>query len=127
MSSSGASSSISGDIRTPRTTDGSYSKASWGVRFSRSSRAMRAWRTPCAAGAPRARLALALAAKDAHEHARRAKIGRGLDAGDRHEADPGIVQVRHDPPRAPRAGTSFTRRIRSGMRPNLSTGWSHPP
>src|SRR5919197_1100489 len=39
-------------MRTPRSTDGSYSKVNWGVLFSLSSRATRAWRTPCAAARP---------------------------------------------------------------------------
>src|SRR5436309_905701 len=39
-------------MRTPRSTDGSYSKVNWGVRFSLSSRATRAWSTPCAAARP---------------------------------------------------------------------------
>src|SRR3954452_24025145 len=39
-------------MRTPRSTVGSYSKASCGVRFIRSSRATRACRTPCAAASP---------------------------------------------------------------------------
>ena len=39
-------------MRTPRSTVGSYSNASSGVRRSLSSRATRAWRTPCAASSP---------------------------------------------------------------------------
>src|SRR5919202_2992915 len=50
--SSPASSSMSCVMRTPRSTDGSYSKANWGVRLSLSSLARRAWRTPCAAARP---------------------------------------------------------------------------
>src|SRR5919202_1968624 len=38
--------------RTPRSTDGSYSEASWGVRFILSSCATRDWSTPCAAARP---------------------------------------------------------------------------
>src|SRR5919204_5655545 len=47
-----ASSSMSCVMRTPLSTDGSYSKANWGVRFILSSRATRAWRTPWAAPSP---------------------------------------------------------------------------
>src|SRR6266540_4680663 len=43
---------MSCDMRTPRSTVGSYSKASCGVRFSLSSLARRAWRTPCAEARP---------------------------------------------------------------------------
>src|SRR5207247_34428 len=39
-------------MRTPRSTVGSYSNAGCGVRFSRSSRASRPCRTPCAASRP---------------------------------------------------------------------------
>src|SRR5262245_2258644 len=49
---SGASSSISCDMRTPSATEGSYSKVSCGVRFSLSSLASRDWSTPCADSSP---------------------------------------------------------------------------
>src|SRR5689334_3881907 len=39
-------------MRTPRSTEGSYSKVSVGVRFRRSSDASRAWSGPCAAASP---------------------------------------------------------------------------
>src|SRR5207253_3084228 len=39
-------------MRTPRSTVRSYSNASCGVLFKRSSRARRPWRTPCAASRP---------------------------------------------------------------------------
>ena len=91
---SGASSSISWVMRTPRSTVGSYSKASWGVRFIRSSRARRACRTPCAAARPVERLrALRLGAEHADEDARVPQVGRGLDAGDRDEADARVLQL----------------------------------
>ena len=48
----GASSSISLLMRTPSSTDRSYSKASCGVRFIRSSRPRRDWSTPWAAASP---------------------------------------------------------------------------
>ena len=49
---SGASSSISCDMRTPSSTVGSYSKVSCGVRFILSSVASRNWSTPCADSSP---------------------------------------------------------------------------
>src|SRR4029453_7616879 len=39
-------------MRTPRSTESSYWNVSCGVRFIRSSRAIRPWSTPCAASSP---------------------------------------------------------------------------
>ena len=81
-------------MRTPRSTVGSYSKVSWGVRFSLSSRASRDWRTPCAASsAEQARAPLAAGAEHADVDGRVAQVGSRVDAGHRDEADPRILQL----------------------------------
>ena len=95
-SASGASSSISWVMRTPRSTVGSYSKASCGVRFSRSSRATRACRTPCAASRPSSVFArLRLRAEHADEDTCVPQVRRGLDPGDGDEPDPRVLQLAH--------------------------------
>ena len=93
--SSGASSSISCVMRTPRSTVGSYSKVSCGVRFSRSSRreprledAVRGRRAPASV-----RLALPLRAEHADVDASPGGGRARLDAGDGDEADARILQL----------------------------------
>ena len=81
-------------MRTPCSTVGSYSKASCGVRFIRSSRASRACRTPCAAARPvSVRFRFVSEPSTLDEDARVAQVGRGLDPRDRDEADPRVLQI----------------------------------
>ena len=90
---SGASSSISFVMRTPRSTDGSYSNVSCGVRFIRSSRATRPWTTPRAdSSAAIASPAASLAAEHRDVDPRVVQVGRDGDAGDRDDADPRVLE-----------------------------------
>ena len=111
-------------MRTPRSTDGSYSKVSWGVRFSRSSpRRRRACSTPCAGRRARERpLAPPLGAEHADVDRRLAAGPATSDTGDRDEPDPGVLQLAHrlgraprEPPRSTRAHPLTHRRYSSGQ------------
>ena len=112
-SSSGASSSINFDIRTPSSTEGSYSNVRVGVRFIRTSRPMRACRTPCAA---RARRETPRASARSRARSRTPSPGRRSrrvsHAGHRHEADARVLQLEQASGETSRSG-SLTFRIRS--------------
>ncbi len=105
-SSSGASSSISWSFARRARPSDRIRRSAAGFASSCSSRASRDCSTPCAASSPLQRpRALALGAEHADEHARLPEVGRRLDAGDRDEADPRVLQLGAPPRRAPAAPT----------------------
>ena len=101
--------------RRARPTD-RIRRSSCGVRFSLSS-----LREPRLEDAVRRRepgerpVALRLVAEHADVDRACAQVGRRLDAGDRHEADPRVLEPADAPPRATSRTASLTRRIRSAI------------